>query len=118
MFPENFLWGGAVAANQCEGAYLEGGKGLSIQDVLPHGLKGPRTEKPTADNLKLKGIDFYHHYEEDLKLWAEMGFKCSVHPLPGVEFSPREMRRNPIRRDWHSIISFFRNAENTEWNPW
>ena len=68
MFPENFLWGGAVAANQCEGAYLEGGKGLSIQDVLPHGLKGPRTEKPTADNLKLKGIDFYHHYEEDLKL--------------------------------------------------
>ena len=61
MFPENFLWGGAVAANQCEGAYLEGGKGLSIQDVLPHGLKGPRTEKPTADNLKLKGIDFYHH---------------------------------------------------------
>ena len=75
MFPENFLWGGAVAANQCEGAYLEGGKGLSIQDVLPHGLKGPRTEKPTADNLKLKGIDFYHHYEEDLKLMAEMGFK-------------------------------------------
>ena len=43
MFPKNFLWGGAVAANQCEGAYNEDGKGLSIQDVLPHGVKGPWT---------------------------------------------------------------------------
>lgn len=38
-FPKNFLWGGAVAANQCEGAYNEEGKGLSIHDVLPQGLK-------------------------------------------------------------------------------
>ena len=53
MFPKNFLWGGAVAANQCEGAYNEDGKGLSIQDVLPHGIKGPRTEAPTEDNMKL-----------------------------------------------------------------
>ena len=48
MFPKNFLWGGAAAANQCEGAYDEGGKGLSVQDVLPHGVKGPRTEKPLS----------------------------------------------------------------------
>ena len=75
MFPKNFLWGGAVAANQCEGAYNEDGKGLSIQDVLPHGIKGPRTEAPTEDNMKLVGIDFYHHYKEDIKLFAEMGFK-------------------------------------------
>lgn len=74
-FPENFLWGGAVAANQCEGAYDEDGKGLSVQDVLPGGIRGERTEKPTKDNLKLKGIDFYHHYKEDIKLFAEMGFK-------------------------------------------
>ena len=40
-FPENFLWGGAIAANQCEGAYLEDGKGLSIQDVMPKGVMGP-----------------------------------------------------------------------------
>ena len=40
-FPENFFWGGALAANQIEGAYLEGGKGLSIIDVLPHGADGP-----------------------------------------------------------------------------
>ena len=57
-FPENFLWGGAVAANQCEGAYLEDGKGLSVQDVMPHGIRGDHTEPPTEDNLKLIGIDF------------------------------------------------------------
>lgn len=74
-FPKNFLWGGAVAANQCEGAYNEDGKGLSIQDVMPLGIKGPRTDKPTEDNLKLAGIDFYHRYKEDIKLLAEMGFK-------------------------------------------
>lgn len=74
-FPDGFLWGGAVSANQCEGAYNEGGKGLSIQDVLPHGLQTPRTEGPTADNMKLVGIDFYHRYKEDIKLFAEMGFK-------------------------------------------
>lgn len=75
MFPKEFLWGGAVAANQCEGAYLEDGKGLSIQDVLPGGVKGQRTETPTEENMKLVGIDFYHRYQEDIKLFAEMGFK-------------------------------------------
>lgn len=75
MFSENFLWGGAVAANQCEGAYQEDGKGFSIQDVMPHGIKTPRTKMPTQDNMKLEGIDFYHRYKEDVKLFAEMGFK-------------------------------------------
>lgn len=74
-FPKDFLWGGAVAANQCEGAYDEDGKGLSVQDVMPRGIRGERTEEPTADNLKLCGIDFYHRYKEDIKLFAEMGFK-------------------------------------------
>lgn len=75
MFPANFLWGGALAANQCEGAYDEDGKGLSIQDVLPHGIKGARTVHPTPDNLKLIGIDFYHRYPDDIRMFAEMGFK-------------------------------------------
>ena len=73
-FPDGFLWGGATAANQCEGAYDEDGKGLSIQDVLPHGF-GPRTEGPTPDNLKLRGIDHYHRYKDDIALFAKMGFK-------------------------------------------
>ena len=82
-FPQNFLWGGATAANQYEGAYNLDGKGLSVQDVTPKGgvpaKPGDRnpliTEGPTPDNLKLEGIDFYHRYKEDVALFAEMGFK-------------------------------------------
>lgn len=74
-FPDGFLWGGAVAANQLEGAYLEDGKLPSIQDVLPRGGFGDRTDDPTPDNLKLEGIDFYHRYADDIALFAEMGFK-------------------------------------------
>lgn len=75
QFPQGFLWGGATAANQFEGAYNEDGKGLSIQDVMPKGIKGPITDEPTEDNMKLIGIDFYHRYKEDIKLFSEMGFK-------------------------------------------
>lgn len=82
VFPENFLWGGATAANQFEGAYNLDGKGLSVQDVTPKGgVPEPGkhspliTNVPTADNLKLEGIDFYHRYKEDIALFAEMGFK-------------------------------------------
>ncbi len=73
-FPAGFLWGGAVAANQCEGAYQTDGKGWSIQDVMPHGIHGPPTAVPTPDNLKLVGIDFYHRYAEDIALFAQLGF--------------------------------------------
>lgn len=75
IFPKNFLWGGAVAANQCEGAYQEDGKGLSVQDVLPRGIRGSRTKLPTEENLKLEAIDFYHRYPQDIKMFGEMGFK-------------------------------------------
>ena len=75
QFPKGFLWGGAVAANQCEGAYNEDGKGLDIQDLMPRGISGSLTAEPTPDNLKLQAIDFYHRYKDDVKLFAEMGFK-------------------------------------------
>jgi 6-phospho-beta-glucosidase len=75
-FPEGFLWGGATAANQVEGAYNVGGKGLSVQDVLPHGgIGAARSAGPTPDNLKLEAIDFYHRYADDIALFARMGFK-------------------------------------------
>lgn len=73
-FPDGFLWGGATAANQIEGAYDEDGKGFSVQDVMPRGISGPRSAEPTPDNLKLVGIDHYHRYAEDIALFAEMGF--------------------------------------------
>ena len=65
-FPKNFLWGASTSAYQVEGAYNEDGKGASVQDtkVLPEG---------TAD-FKVSS-DHYHHYKEDIALFAEMGFK-------------------------------------------
>ena len=78
---EDFLWGGATAANQYEGAYLEGGKGLSIADVergARHGVQRQIDDYVHEDALypSHEATDFYHHYKEDIALFAEMGFKC------------------------------------------
>ena len=92
-FPENFLWGGAVAANQCEGAWLEDGKLPNVTDVLVGIMTGNKDEEigltwnknkqiyemeldPNKVYLSHEAIDFYHTYKEDLKLMAEMGFKA------------------------------------------
>ncbi|MDR3302886.1 MAG: 6-phospho-beta-glucosidase [Treponema sp.] len=85
-FPKNFLWGGAIAAHQAEGAYLDGGKGPAVCDVI-HGGKGrlaeladPKAMRKNVDKLEgyvpeHTAIDFYHHYKEDIALFGEMGFK-------------------------------------------
>ena len=78
---KSFLWGGAVAANQYEGGYQEGHKGLSVTDVMSAGdVDHPREISYEILDDKYYpnhyGIDFYHHYKEDIKLFAEMGFKC------------------------------------------
>lgn len=84
-FPDGFLWGGAMAANQVEGAYLEGGKGLTTVDLMPTGEKRGPVMKGYVPSLEpLEGefypsheaIDFYHHYKSDIALFAEMGFKA------------------------------------------
>ena len=77
---KSFLWGGAVAANQYEGGYQEGHKGLSVTDVMSAGdVDHPREISYEILDDKYYpnhyGIDFYHHYKEDIKLFAEMGFK-------------------------------------------
>lgn len=103
----NFLWGGATAANQVEGAYLEGGKGLSNIDLLPHGehriaiAQGnrPYTDVPEdAFYPSHEAIDFYHHYKEDIALMAELGMKAyrfsvawsRIYPT-GLETEPNEV---------------------------
>lgn len=76
-FPDNFLWGGAVAANQCEGAWDVGGKGIDYASCCHTGL-GDLNPYPTPADMYHPGreaIDFYHRYPEDIKLFAEMGFK-------------------------------------------
>lgn len=83
-FPKDFLWGGATAANQIEGAYDVDGRGLANVDVIPHGeLRFPViTGKKLVDGFiegehypAKQGIQFYDNYKEDIKLFAEMGFK-------------------------------------------
>ena len=79
--PENFLWGGAVAAHQLEGGWNKGGKGPSVSDVLTGGAHG--VARRITDGVlpgeyypNHEAIDFYGNYKEDIALFAEMGFKC------------------------------------------
>lgn len=81
-FPPGFLWAGALAANQCEGAWREGGKGVSVADVVPlgkFGISRAEAEAALAGNTpdsqypKRFGIDFYHTYREDIRLLAGTG---------------------------------------------
>ena len=83
-FPENFLWGGATAANQCEGGYDADGRGLSSVDVVPFGPDRMAVARGKMKMLECdsehvypahEAIDMYHHYKEDIALFAEMGFK-------------------------------------------
>lgn len=71
QFPNNFLWGGAIAANQCEGAVLEDGKGYSTADALPDGVFGDVSIPPKENYLKRIGIDFYHKYKDDIELYLK-----------------------------------------------
>ncbi|MBP2154229.1 glycoside hydrolase family 1 protein [Erwinia rhapontici] len=76
-FQKGFLWGGAFAANQVEGAWQSDGKGCSTSDVQPRGIFGGVVERSAGDSgIKDIAIDFYHRYPEDIKLFAEMGFTC------------------------------------------
>lgn len=114
-FPEGFLWGGATAANQCEGAWDADGKGMSVADCSTYkksvDLKDYKAQHTiTSADIeeamrstdvhkygKRHGIDFYHHYKEDLDLFAEMGFKTlrvsiawtRIYPT-GIEDTPNE----------------------------
>jgi len=83
-FPEGFLWGGATAANQCEGGYNKGGRGLANVDVVPWGedrlgIITGRVKHLDFDDEHFypakEAIDFYSHWREDIALFAEMGFK-------------------------------------------
>lgn len=83
--PKDFLWGGATAANQCEGGYSEGGKGPGTVDVIPWGENRRAVMRGEMDYRTLpkdsyfpshEAIDMYHHWKEDIALMAQMGFKC------------------------------------------
>lgn len=94
-FPETFLWGGAIAANQAEGAYNEDGKGFSIQDFLSNGVTRPLDPELNPQNLKLEGIDFYHRYREDIQMFAEMGFQVLRFSIAWTRIFPNGNEEKP-----------------------
>lgn len=95
QFPHGFLWGGAIAANQCEGAVLEDGKKYSTADALPEGVFGDAVIPPKENYLKKIGIDFYHKYKEDIELLSEMNIKILRISIAWARIYPDGDERQP-----------------------
>lgn len=106
MADKTFLWGGSLAANQCEGGFDEGGRGLDLMDVIPGGRDQRRLayESPLdymdvniAFSPNRQAVDFYHHWREDIALFAEMGFTCFRFSVNWTRLFPRgdETEPNP-----------------------
>ena len=115
LFPKNFLWGGATAANQCEGGYQEDGRGLANVDVIPHGpdrdsiCKGKKEMLDFQDGYYYPaktGIDFYHRYKEDIKYCAEMGFKCLRLSIAWTRIYPNGDEKEPNQKG----LEFYENV--------
>lgn len=98
--PKNFLWGGALAAHQVEGAWNEAGRGMSIADVMTAGGNGI-SRKITEGILENEyypnheAIDFYHHYKEDIQLFKEMGLKCLRTSISWSRIFPNGTEQEP-----------------------
>ena len=116
-FKDGFLWGGAVAAHQLEGGWQEGGKGISVADVMTAARHGVPREI-TAGVLPGKyypnheAIDFYHRYKGDIALFAEMGFSASELLSLGRGFFLRETKESPTKPVCSSTMIFLMNASN------
>lgn len=124
-FPEKFLWGGAIAANQVEGAWNVGGKGLSVADVATYkpnvdvkeynkhvafseeSVKNAAKDIDTTYYPKRRGIDFYHHYKEDLALFAELGFRVLRLSIAWTRLYPTGEETEPNQEGiefYHSVF--------------
>ena len=114
-FPEGFLWGGATAANQLEGAYDVDGRGLANVDLSPVGedrlavITGKRKMLEFDDEhfYPAKGaIDFYHRYKEDIALFAEMGFKTYRMSIAWTRIFPNGDEETPNEKG----LEFYENV--------
>ncbi|MEZ3498468.1 6-phospho-beta-glucosidase [Pantoea sp. KPR_PJ] len=117
-FPEGFLWGGALAANQSEGGYLEGGKGLTTVDMIPHGDARMAVKLGLEKRFTLRedeyypshqAIDFYHRYKDDIALMAEMGFTVFRTSVAWSRLYPRGDEQTPNAAG----IAFYRSLFET-----
>ncbi|WP_424449900.1 glycoside hydrolase family 1 protein [Microbacterium arborescens] len=135
MFPEGFLWGGALAANQCEGAWNEDGKGPSVADMTsykPHvdvsnykelhgiteeGLRAAAADDDINAHPKRRGIDFYHRYKEDLALFAEMGFKTLRVSIAWTRLFPTGEETEPLEAGIAYYTSLFEEMRRLDIEP-
>lgn len=122
-FRKDFLWGGACAANQFEGAWNVDGKGISVPDLCTNGTK--RNPKCITTEIREnrfypshEAIDFYHHYKEDIALFAEMGFRVFRTSINWTRIYPTGMEKSRTKRGLSSMKMFLKNVRNTGLNHW
>ena len=134
-FPDGFMWGGAIAANQAEGAWNIDGKGISVADVAKY---KPNVDKKdyvsqwhvtpeemkeamnTDDEIyypKRRGIDFYHRYKEDIKLFAEMGFKALRVSIAWTRIFPKGIEDTPNEKGLKFYEELFKELKKYNIEP-
>lgn len=132
---KDFLWGGAIAANQVEGAWQEAGKGMSVADVAmfkpnldvkdykAHNtitsemIEQAKTDSETQWYPKRRGIDFYHHYKEDIRLFAEMGFKALRISIAWTRLFPTGEESEPNQAGIAFYHSVFKELKKYQIEP-
>ena len=135
-FPKGFFWGGAVAANQVEGAWNVDGKGPSVADVATYkpntDVKDYKSHVAMDDAHiaaamadpddtyypKRRGIDFYHHYKEDLKLFAEMGFTMLRVSIAWTRIFPTARKQSRTKRACSSTATCSLRCTRTASSRW
>ena len=96
-FSAGFMWGGAVAANQCEGAE---DRGLCVSDMAPHGVRGPYVDQQVPDEYypHQVAVDCYHRYLDDMDLMAKMGMNCFRISIAWSRIFPRGDEEEPSEK--------------------
>lgn len=125
-FPKGFLWGGATAANQCEGGYKEGGRGLANVDVCP---AGPDRNAVITGHMRMfnfdgehtypaqTAVDMYHHYKEDIRMFAEMGFLVYRLSIAWTRIFPTGEEEEPCEEGLRFYESIFEECKKYHIKP-
>ena len=121
-FPNDFMWGGAIAANQSEGGFCSGGALDSVADHFVAGdLKTPRYVTHTIDENKYYpshiGIDFFHHYKEDIAMFAQMGFKTLRLSISWSRIFPHGDDESPNEEGIQYYLSVFKELKKYNIEP-
>ena len=125
-FDKDFLWGGATAANQCEGGYDADGRGLANVDIMPHGSDRMKigSGAMTVDNFidghyypAKDGIKFYENYKEDIALFAEMGFKTFRMSIAWTRIFPKGDEETPNEEGLLFYENMFKECKKYDIEP-